>query len=82
MEKIDTANLVRMKEIVAKYGVPSKTLVGDKGAQNAFLLIQHSDSDPAFQAKCLKLMEPMLAKGEVRKQRPRWQTRHAADRGP
>ncbi|MBX7135498.1 MAG: alpha-L-fucosidase [Fimbriimonadaceae bacterium] len=68
MEKIDKTNLVRMKEIVAKYGVPSKTLVGEKGAQNAFLLIQHSDSDPAFQAKCLKLMEPMLMEGEVRKQ--------------
>lgn len=58
-------NMKRMKEIVQKYGWPGRTLVGDEGAKNAFLLVVQSNTDRDFQKACLKVMEKEAAKGEV-----------------
>jgi len=55
----------RMKEIVQKHGWPGRSLVGDDGAKNAFLLVVQSNVDRDFQKTCLKLMEKEAAKGEV-----------------
>jgi hypothetical protein len=68
LREIDQKNSARMKEIVAKYGWPGKSLVGEDGAQNAWLLVQHADHDRAFQKQCLKLLEEAAKKGEVTKQ--------------
>lgn len=57
MGDIDAVNTARMKEIVAEYGWPTKSLVGEDGARSAWLLVQHADGDPAFQLQCLELME-------------------------
>lgn len=65
LEAIDRKNTARMKEIVSKYGWPGKSLVGDDGAQAAWLLVQHADLDPDFQKKCLALMKEAFKKGEV-----------------
>ena len=62
---IDAANLLRLKQIVARYGWPGKSLVGLTGSGNALLLAQHADADPAFQAHCLALMQPGVKSGEV-----------------
>jgi hypothetical protein len=62
---IDRKNTARMKEIVDKHGWPGKSLVGATGAQDAWLLVQHADRDPAFQKRCLELMTPLVATGEV-----------------
>src|SRR4051794_19546723 len=62
---IDHKNTARLKEIVDKHGWPGKSLVGTAGAQDAWLLVQHADRDPAFQKRCLELMTPLVAKGEV-----------------
>ena len=62
---IDAANLLRLKQIVARYGWPGKSLVGLTGSGNALLLVQHADADPAFQAHCLALMQPGVKSGEV-----------------
>lgn len=64
MSLVDEKNTARMKQIVAKHGWPGKTLVGQAGAANAWLLVQHADKDREFQKKCLGLMEAM-PKGEV-----------------
>jgi hypothetical protein len=58
-------NMSRMKEIVQKYGWPGRSLVGEDGAKNAFLLVVQSNVDRDFQKACLKLMEKEAAKGEV-----------------
>ena len=50
--------------MVASYGWPAKSLVGEKAAHAAWLLVQHADADPAFQRRCLDLMEK-LPPGEV-----------------
>jgi len=63
-QNVDRDNLKWMKAVVAKHGWPGKSLVGVTGAQNAWLLVQHADSDRDFQESCLKKMEAM-AKGEI-----------------
>ena len=65
LEAIDQKTTARMKEIVDKRGWPGKSLVGTDGAHAAWLLVQHADKDRAFQQKCLGLMQPLAAKGEV-----------------
>lgn len=65
MEDIDVKNTARMTQIVEKYGWPGKNLVGDDGAHDAWLLVQHADRDKPFQKRCLALMEPLVKRGEV-----------------
>lgn len=66
IEEVSTRHLARMKEIVEAHGWPGKSLVGEDGAHAAWLLAQHADGDPGFQKRCLALMEPGVALGEVR----------------
>ena len=54
-----------MHEIVAKYGWPGKSLVGEDGANAAWLLVQHADKDLSFQKDVLAKMEPMVKTQEV-----------------
>ncbi len=62
---VDAANTVRMKRIVAQYGWPGKSLVGRKGAGDAFILVQHADRDHAFQRQCLPLLQKAAEGGEA-----------------
>lgn len=62
-DKEDTAWL---KEVVAKHGWPSISMVGGEASIAAWLLVQHADADPKFQRQCLDLMTK-LPKGEVQK---------------
>lgn len=64
MGDVDAAHSARMKEIIAQYGWPAKSLVGEDGARSAWLLVQHADADPRFQRHCLELMKAMPP-GEV-----------------
>ena len=54
--EIDAANLQRLKHIVAQDGFPTRSMVGDDGVDAAWLLTQHADSDPTFQARVLKIL--------------------------
>lgn len=56
-EKIDQRNADRLKQIVATIGWPTTTRVGPEAAHAAWLIVQHADTDPAWQAKCLELMK-------------------------
>ncbi len=60
----DAANRQRLKEIIQEHGWPGKSLVGADGANAAWLVVQHSDADVAFQRECLALMEA-APEGEV-----------------
>ncbi len=61
----DLANTEWLKAYVAEHDWPTVSEAGQRGAQSAWLLAQHSDLDPEFQLRALKLMEPLAAKGEV-----------------
>jgi hypothetical protein len=67
VQKEDQANTSFLKDLVAEKGWPTITAVGPRASGNAWLLVQHADHDPAFQLKALRLMEPLVAKGEVSK---------------
>jgi hypothetical protein len=56
-ERVDQRHTRAMKQIVARYGWPGERLVGQMGAQAAWLLVQHADHDRAFQKQCLPLLE-------------------------
>ena len=49
-------NTEKIKEIVARYGWPTISLVGAKGSKSVWLIVQHSDDNLRFQKKCLRLM--------------------------
>lgn len=59
------ARVALLKQIVAEYGWPGISLVGQEGATSAWLVAQHADFDVPFQRQCLGLVEEAYAKGEV-----------------
>lgn len=64
----DHANTEWLKKRVHEEGWPKISVVGEQAAGAAWLLVQHADADPLFQLQALRLMEPLLASGEVSKQ--------------
>ena len=62
---VDRANTRRMQDIVSRYGWPKAAVIGKRAASAAFLLVQHADRAPAFQAYCLPLLEQAVAAGEA-----------------
>lgn len=65
---IDAAHLPRIKAIFDKVGFPNAAMVGRSGVSNFFLLAQHADNDPAFQANVLEKAEPLMRNGELSRQ--------------
>lgn len=65
MASRDHANTEWLKGIVAAKGWPRRSVVGENAAKTAWLLTQHADADPAFQVRVLRLIEPLVAAGEV-----------------
>ena len=63
--RIDQENLKRLKEIVAAVGWPTTSMVGSDGSEAAWLLVQHADSDPAFQLQVLATLEPLVRTGDI-----------------
>jgi hypothetical protein len=57
VEVVDHGNTAWLRRIVDHRGWPSEKLVGEDGAHAAWLLVQHADADPAFQRRCLDLIE-------------------------
>ena len=57
MRAVDAKHLPRIKEIIERYGWPTKGMVGEDGAHAILGLVVHADSDVAFQERCLELME-------------------------
>lgn len=55
--EIDRRNQLWLEQLVDLTGWPIKDRVGIDGAHAAWLLVQHSDGDPAFQRQCLDLMK-------------------------
>lgn len=67
MVALDHDNSAWLKKTVAERGWPKISEVGERASAEAWLLAQHADADPVFQLQVLRLMEPLMAKGEVSK---------------
>jgi hypothetical protein len=65
LERLDAMNTDRLKAIVASIGWPGISVVGERAADAAWLLLQHSP-DPAFQERGLELMQRALERGDAR----------------
>ena len=63
----DAANRERLKQIIAEHGFPTVSMVGQDGADTAFLIVQHADKDPEWQASMLPVLEELSKKGEASK---------------
>src|SRR5438105_10882637 len=61
------ANTDWLRGVIDEWGWPGRSLVGEDGAHAAWLLAQHSDHDPAFQRRCLDLLEVAVARGDAGK---------------
>jgi hypothetical protein len=59
MNQSDDARLLRMKEIVAKYGWPGRSLVGTDAATAAYLIVSHAVRDVPFQRLALEAMKKL-----------------------
>lgn len=65
MVAVDVANTGWLKQVIEKYGWPTKTMVGHDGAFAAYLLVQHADLDLDFQRACLVLLKAAVRSGEA-----------------
>ena len=65
MAAADAANRPWLRQLIADVGWPGKSLVGEDGAKDAWLLVQHADRDPAFQRQCLDLLTAAVEDGEA-----------------
>lgn len=62
---IDMESTAFLKSMVDSRGWPRVSEVGEDGAHAAWLLVQHADAEPEFQARVLALMGPLVAEGEA-----------------
>nr|WP_067059917.1 DUF6624 domain-containing protein [Mucilaginibacter sp. L294] len=53
----DSLNEAEAKRILARYGYPGYSLVGESGSSRFWAIVQHCDDDIAFQQKVLVLMK-------------------------
>lgn len=61
-DSVFAVNEGRLRSIFDQYGFPGYDLVGKKGSNNFWLMVQHCDKDVSFQQAVLKAMETELPK--------------------
>jgi hypothetical protein len=64
-QRIDQGNTRWLGEVLATRGWPGRTMVGEEGAQAAWLLAQHADGDPVLQRGFLDALRDAVAEGEA-----------------
>jgi hypothetical protein len=62
---VDAENLPFVKSLIARRGWPGTTALGTEAAQALWLLAQHADSEPTFQAECLRLLSAAAFNGQA-----------------
>ncbi|MDJ0907253.1 MAG: hypothetical protein QNJ00_06195 [Woeseiaceae bacterium] len=70
MAAVHAANAAALERIVNEWGWPGKSLVGEKGADAAWTVLQHSIGYPGLQRSCLPLLEDAATAGEVPAHQP------------
>jgi len=65
LRAVDADNTAWLRDVVRSRGWPRRSDVGERAANAAWLLVQHSDQDSAFQRECLELLAAAVAAGEA-----------------
>lgn len=65
--QMDEFHLTKMKQILLQYGWITISKFGQDADRQAWLLVQHADHDPLFQAGCLYILSCLIDKGETNK---------------
>lgn len=65
MEQVHRRNAGELESIIDRYGWPGKSLVGDDGAEAAWLILQHAVGSPPLQRRCLAVLREAVARGEM-----------------
>ena len=76
MEAVHRANAELLRRLIAEHGWPNEELAGQDGAEAAWLVAQHSISEPEFMRSCRDLLALEARAGKV----PRWQYAYLYDR--
>lgn len=61
----DRRHAIRLAAIVRRYGWPDRDRFGPDASRAAFLIVQHADHDPGFQARMLPLLEAAAHRGTI-----------------
>lgn len=64
-DSVYATHQIRLKEIFDKYGYAGFDLVGEKGSNAFWVMVQHSDHVPDFQNQVLKKMKIEVEKGNA-----------------
>lgn len=65
MKALHEYNASRLKEIIGAHGWPGISLVGEEVAKAAWLVVQHSVSDPEFMGERVSLLKDAVAREDV-----------------
>ncbi len=76
MEQVHRANAHALRAMIEEHGWPNEELVGSDGAEAAWLVAQHSISEPSFMRLCRRQLDEASRAGLV----PRWQYAYIDDR--
>lgn len=61
----DNTRARRLQEVIDEHGWPGFDLVGEDGAEAAWVIAQHADDQPDFQAEALALLTAAVAAGQA-----------------
>jgi hypothetical protein len=62
---IDAHNLAELKLLTTLFGFPTSEGIGRDGVDALWLLVQHADADPEFQARALVELQPLADRGDL-----------------
>lgn len=62
---IDAESSAFLEALIDEHGWPTVSMVGERAAHAAWLLVQHADARPQLQERALALMRPLVASGEA-----------------
>lgn len=65
MKAVHDRNAQRLEQIIAEYGWPGRSKVGDEAAHAAWLILQHAIAHPDLQRKCFPLLVEQVNTGEI-----------------
>ena len=65
MAEVHKQNAQSLDQVVAEFGWPGVSLVGDTGAEAAWLVLQHAIGNPELQRRCMPLLKAAVEMGDI-----------------